>query len=205
MKRTLAQLAGLALTLAVLTLAGCNQRAAPPPALEVAQLFPTPRDVPAFTLTRSDGKPLTNADWKGRYTLVFMGYTHCPDICPTTLLTMHRMWAELKKAGVTDRVAVEFISVDPKRDTPKRLAEYVHGFDPAFTGATGSEAQLEKLSKALLLPFKIVPGAHGDYSVDHGATVAIIGPDAREIGVFMPPLHAAPMVVDLQRMVAWKP
>jgi protein SCO1/2 len=204
MKRILAQIAGLALALVALTLAGCSMHSAPPPALEVAQLFPTPRDVPEFALTRSDGKPQTRADWKGRYTLVFMGYTHCPDICPMTLLTLRRMWATLKKAGVTDRVAVEFISVDPGRDTPKRLAEYVHWFDPAFTGATGSDAELQKLSTALMLPFKIIPGAHNSYSVDHSATLAIIGPDGKEIGVFMPPLHAAPMAIDLQHLVAWK-
>lgn len=205
MKRFLPQIAGLALALAALTLAGCSMHSVPPPALEVAQLFPVPRDVPEFALTRSGGKPLANADWKGRYTLVFMGYTHCPDICPTTLLTLRTMWATLKKAGVTDRVAVEFISVDPKRDTPKRLAEYVHWFDPAFSGATGSEMQLQKLSKALMLPYQIVFSANSNYSVDHSATIAIIGPDAREIGVFMPPLHAAPMAIDLQRLVAWKP
>jgi protein SCO1/2 len=204
MKRFHPRIARPALALIALTLAGCNIHPAPPPALEVAQLFPVPRTVPGFTLTRSDGQPLMHADWKGRYTLVFMGYTHCPDICPTTLLTLRSLWGALRKAGLTDRVAVEFISVDPGRDTPKRLAEYVHWFDPAFTGATGSAAELDKISRALMLPFKIVPGAHGGYSVDHSATLAIIGPDAREIGVFMPPLHAAPMAADLKRLLAWK-
>ena len=188
--------------LAVALLAGCSR--SPPPALQVAQLFPVPRATPAFTLTRSDGKPLTRADWRGRYTLVFMGYTHCPDICPTTLLTLRAMWNALDQAGVSKHVGVDFVSVDPGRDTLPLLGEYVHGFDAAFVGATGSEAQLEKLSEALLLPYRIVPAAHGGYAVDHSATVAIIGPDAREIGVFMPPLHAAPMAADLERLLAWK-
>ncbi len=188
--------------LAVALLAGCSR--SPPPALQVAQLFPVPRTTPAFTLTRSDGKPLTRADWRGRYTLVFMGYTHCPDICPTTLLTLRTMWNALDQAGVSKRVGVDFVSVDPGRDTLPLLGEYVHGFDAAFVGATGSEAQLKKLSEALLLPYRIVPAAHGGYAVDHSATIAIIGPDAREIGVFMPPLHAAPMAADLERLLAWK-
>lgn len=192
----------LALLLPVL--AACSHQDAPRPALEVAQLFPKPREIPAFTLTRSNGQPLTKADWKGHYTLVYMGYTNCPDICPTTLLTLRRMWADLKKDGDTGHVGVEFISVDPGRDTPKRLAEYTHWFDPAFTGATGSHAELEKLSRALMLPFQITPGKNGQYSVDHSATIAIIGPDAHEIGVFMPPHHATPMATDLARLVAWK-
>ncbi len=187
---------------AVALLAGCSR--SPPPALQVAQLFPVPRAVPAFTLARSDGKPLTRADWRGRYTLVFMGYTHCPDICPTTLLTLRATWNALDKAGVSKRVGVDFVSVDPRRDTLPLLGEYVHGFDATFVGATGSEAELKKLSAALLLPYRIVPGAHGGYGVDHSATVAIIGPDAREIGVFMPPLYAAPMAADLERLLAWK-
>jgi len=190
--------------LSVALLAGCS-RSTPPPALHVAQLFPVPRTVPAFTLTRSDGKPLTRADWRDRYTLVFMGYTHCPDICPTTLLTLRTMSNALGKAGVSKRVEVDFVSVDPGRDTLPLLGEYVHGFDAAFVGATGSEAQLKKLSKALLLPYRILPSAHGGYDVDHSATVAIIGPDAREIGVFMPPLYATPMATDLERLLAWKP
>ena len=205
MKRIAQSIAGPTLMLLALSLAGCGSRSDPPPTLSVAQLFPAPRAVPAFTLTRSDGKPLTRADWKGRYTLVFMGYTHCPDICPTTLLTMRRMWADLQRLGINNHVAVDFISVDPGRDTPQRLAEYTHWFDPAFTGATGTPAELEKLSKALMLPFAIVPGKDGQYSVDHSATIAIIGPDATEIGVFMPPPHATPMAADLQRLVAWKP
>ena len=189
--------------LVVALLAGCS-RSPPPPALQVAQLFPVPRAVPAFTLARSDGTPLTRADWRGRYTLVFMGYTHCPDICPITLLTLRTMWNALDKAGVSKRVGVDFVSVDPRRDTLPLLGEYVHGFDATFVGATGSEAELKKLSAALLLPYRIVPGAHGGYGVDHSATVAIIGPDAREIGVFMPPLYAAPMAADLERLLAWK-
>lgn len=205
MKLPFPRITGLLLALLFPVLAGCSHSANSPPALEVAQLFPKPREIPSFTLARSDGKPLTKADWKGRYTIVYMGYTNCPDICPTTLLTLRRMWTDLKKDGDTVHVAVEFISVDPGRDTPKRLAEYTHWFDPAFTGATGSHEELEKLSRALMLPFVITSGKDGHYSVDHSATIAIIGPDAREIGVFMPPHHATPMAADLARLVAWKP
>ena len=192
-----------ALLVLALLLGACGRNTAPPQ-LEMAQLFPQARPLPSFQLRRSDGQPLTRADFRGRYTLVFMGYTHCPDICPTTLLTLRHMWDDLRRRGQNDKVAVVFVSVDPQRDTPQLLAAYVHGFDPAFQGATGSPTQLQTLSQALMLPFRIVPGKDGHYAVDHSATLAIVGPDAEEIGVFMPPLHATPMAADLARLIAWR-
>ncbi len=91
---------------------------AAPPRLEAAVLYPAPRALPAFQLTRSNGEALTLADWKGHWTVAFFGYTNCPDVCPTTLAAFKQVWKLLDAAGVASTMRFDFISVDPARDTP---------------------------------------------------------------------------------------
>lgn len=175
--------------------------AAPPPATQAALLYPAPRAVPDFHLTRADGSPLTLADWRGRWTLAFFGFTHCPDVCPTTLGTLKQVWARLDPA-LRDRVRVDFVSVDPQRDTPEQLGKYVAYFSPDFVAATGSDEALTALTRSLGLLYARVPGEAGDYSVDHSAQVVIIDPQGRLVGMFRPPLDAAKITADLATLTA---
>ena len=175
-----------------------------PPPMQSAQVYPQPRPLPAFALTQSDGKPLTAAAWRGRYTLVFFGYTRCPDVCPTTLATLHQALQQLRAQGLGERVRVDFISVDPQRDTPARLAAYAHAFDPQFVGATGPDAQLQPLTRALGIVYARTPDGHGGENVDHSGAVALIDPQGRELAVFLPPLRAAAIADDLARLIAWR-
>lgn len=175
-----------------------------PPPMQSAQVYPQPRPLPAFALTQSDGKPLTVADWQGRYTLVFFGYTRCPDICPTTLATLHRALQQLRAQEPGTQVQVDFISVDPQHDTLPRLAAYVRAFDPGFIGATGPDAQLQPLTRALGVVYARTPDGHGGESIDHSGVVVLIDPHGRELAVFLPPLRAAAIADDLARLIAWR-
>jgi len=170
-----------------------------PPNLQAALLYPAPRTVPEFHLTRADGAPLTNADWQGRWTLVFFGFTHCPDVCPTTLGTLKQVWTRLAPAQ-RERLRVDFVSVDPQRDTPEQLGRYVAFFSPDFIAATGSDTELTALTRALGLLYVRVPGENGDYSVDHSAQVILIDPQGRLVGLFRPPLDAGRIAADLAQL-----
>ncbi len=184
---------------------GLRSHAPPqPPPMQSAQVYPQPRPLPAFALTQSDGKPLTAAAWQGRYTLVFFGYTLCPDVCPTTLATLHQALQQLRAQGLGEQVQVDFISVDPQRDTPARLAAYVHAFDPQFVGATGPDAQLQPLTRALGIVYARTPDGHGGESIDHSGAVVLIDPQGHELAVFLPPLRATAITGDLARLIAWR-
>jgi protein SCO1/2 len=163
--------------------------------------YPSPRAIAEFQLTRSDAKPLTQADFQGHWNLVFFGFTNCPDICPNTLGVLKQVNARLAKAGVAERVRVHFISVDPQRDQPDTLGRYAAFYDPSFVAATGSDEELTKLTRSLGVMYTREPAKDGQYSVDHSASIALIDPQARLVGLFRPPLDAAAIEADLQNLV----
>lgn len=170
------------------------------PKLEAAVLYPSPRDLPDFRLERADGGTLTHADWKGRWTVAFFGYTNCPDVCPTTLATFKQVFARLRADRVADKVRFDFISVDPARDTPDVLGKYVGYFDRDFVAATGSDEELTRLTRALGLIYSREKTASGDYAVDHSASAIIVDPSGREVGLFRPPFDANAIAADLKKL-----
>jgi len=121
-----------------------------------------------FALTDFNGQPRTLADFRGKLVVVFFGYLHCPDVCPTTLATLA---AARKKLGPdAARVQVVFITADPQRDTPEPLRQYVTAFDPTFLGLRGSAEQTEQVAKAFKVIIQKNPaGADGSYTVDHSS------------------------------------
>jgi protein SCO1/2 len=175
---------------------GAHRFAATAPALQAGVLFPAPRALPDFHLTRADGGALTLADWKGRWTIAYFGYTNCPDVCPTTLATFKQVWKQLDAPSAA-RLRFDFISVDPARDTPDQLARYVGYFDPDFIAATGNDEELTRLTRALGLVYSRQADADGNYAVDHSASAVIIDPHGREVGLFRPPFEAAKIAADL--------
>jgi protein SCO1/2 len=169
--------------------------------LQAVKLFDHPRDLPAFSLAQSDGTQLVPGELKGHWTLVFLGFTHCPDVCPTTLAQLaqaQKQWAGLPEST---RPRVLFVSVDPERDTPDRIGEYAHGFDRDTLAATTDIPALENFARSLSLVFMKVPAPAGvpadQYSVDHSATLAVLDPQARMAGVIQPPLDAKAIAADL--------
>ncbi len=135
-----------------------------------------------FTLVDQDGKALTDRDMKGKPYLVFFGYTHCPDICPTTLFEISEVLNAMGKDA--DRINALFISVDPDRDTPAVMKDYLSSFDPHLRGATGSEKQLAAVEKAYRVYAKKVPTKDGDYSMDHSAVVYLMDKQGRFVAPF---------------------
>ena len=136
-----------------------------------------------FALTDQNGKQITDADLKGKPFLVFFGYTHCPDVCPTALFEISEVMRALGPDA--DRTAALFISVDPDRDTPAVLKDYLSSFDPHLRAATGKQAALDKIEKEYRVYAKKVPtGKDGDYSMDHSAIVYLMGKDGQFVAPF---------------------
>lgn len=165
--------------------------------MQTVRLFDSPRALPAFRLTAADGSALTDGSLKGHWTLVFLGFTRCEDVCPTTLQNLavaQKAWADLP-ANSTPRVL--FVSVDPERDTPQKVGEYTRFFSPKFVGATAELPMLESFAKNLGMVFMKVPTANGDYEMDHSASVSLIDPQGRMAGLIRPPLEPAKIGADL--------
>lgn len=158
-------------------------------------LWPDPPVVPPLKLTRDDGTSFTLDDLRGKWTLMFFGFTHCPDVCPTTMEILAQVHTILKKTPpYASRGQVVFVSVDPDRDTPAQLAQYVHYFHHDFIGATGPEAELKPLAQALGVLFMKVAEGGPDYTVDHSAGVFFIDPAGRLVSVVTPP-HTADALI----------
>jgi len=131
-----------------------------------------------FHLTDHDGRPRSLADFKGKAVMLFFGFTHCPDVCPTTLSDMVRVVDRLGKDG--GRVQGLFVTVDPKRDTPQVLAKYVTAFDPSFLGLYGDESKTATLAKEFKIFHSAQPAdAHGNYMVTHSNAIYVYDPRGR--------------------------
>ncbi len=146
-----------------------------------ATILPEAKVLKDFNLIDFDEQPFTLEKLKGHWSLIFFGYTNCPDICPTALTSMVEVNKALDKAPqVKKQIQTIFVSVDPKRDTPAHLKEYVSFFSPDFYAATGSDEELKHLTKQLALNFQLQkPDEKGNYLVDHSAWLVVIDPDAR--------------------------
>ena len=139
-----------------------------------------------FTLTDGTGKPVTDRDFRGKYMLVYFGYTHCPDVCPTTLSDIA---AALKLMGPkAASLAPVFITVDPARDTPAVIGHYAAQFSPAITGLSGTPAEIEAVANEYHVYYAKHPKTEAelDYSVDHSSVLYLMGPD----GGFVAPIPA---------------
>ncbi len=146
----------------------------------------------SFTMIRQDGRVVTNADLAGHPYLVFFGYTHCPDFCPTALFDISAVFKEL---GPDRKVAALFVTVDPARDTPEILKTYLENFDSRIIGVTGDPAKTEAIAKAFRVFAEKVPGEKpGDYTVDHTGIVYLMDKRDRLVSAFnlsRPPQQAA--------------
>jgi protein SCO1/2 len=164
------------------------------PRLASGTWLPQARALPDFSLTDVYGRPFTHADLAGTPTLVFFGFTHCPDVCPTTLLKLARIH---KAAGIAN-LKVLFISIDPQRDTPQAVGLYVHAFDPDFTGVTGDPQAISRVATQFGVAVSRVELPGGDYTMDHSAVVFLLDDAARIAAIFTPPFEVAPFAADLR-------
>ncbi|MEO5375608.1 MAG: SCO family protein [Alphaproteobacteria bacterium] len=134
-----------------------------------------------FTLVNQDGKTVTDADFHGRFMLIYFGYTYCPDLCPTSLQAMTEAIEQLP-AEKRERVVPVLITIDPERDTPTHLKNYVGAFGPNVVGLTGSPEQIAAVAKAFRVYFARVEGEYGmPYLMDHTSIIYVMGPDGKYV------------------------
>jgi protein SCO1/2 len=174
-----------------------------PPPTQNATLLPTPRPLPELSLVDADGKPLTTNYFRSGWTIVFFGFTHCPDVCPTTLALLAQTRRELADVPATQQPRVLLVSVDPERDTPEKLKEYVAFFDKSFNAATGHVEQVEKTAAAFMVPFAKVSTPDGGYSMDHGAGIFFVAPSGAIVAYSSPPLQPQALAQDYRTTVAY--
>jgi protein SCO1/2 len=169
--------------------------------LAKATLLTPPRPLPDFQLTDQDGAAFNLSHLRNRWSLLFFGFTHCPDVCPTTLGVLARAERELAELPPNERPQIVFVSVDPKRDTPQQLASYVKFFSSTFTGVTGTQQSIDDFTRALGVPVAITPTENGDYSVDHSAAIFLIDPQGAMRALFSTPHTALVIADDYRRIV----
>jgi len=159
---------------------------------QVITLFPDPRPLTAFTLTDHKDRVFDLASLQGKWSFLFFGYTHCPDVCPTTLAVLARAHDNIARNTLgAEGIQFIFVSVDPNRDTAGELRQYVEYFDTSFLGVTGDNAQIANLAGQLGAAYQvaITPGME-NYPVYHTAAVFLVDPQARYHAVFTPPYDA---------------
>ncbi|MDX1569252.1 MAG: SCO family protein [Xanthomonadales bacterium] len=180
-----------------------GQRHSAAAAWNSALFYPEPRTIDHFELTGGDRQPFTPASLEGQWDLLFFGFTHCPDICPNTLAVLADVRSRLVDAGL-EAPQVTLISVDPERDDLEKLDEYVRFFDPTFHGATGDPAMLEAFTRNVGIAYFVAEHEPGDrdYTVDHSASILIVDPDGRLVGLFRPPAEPGAIAEDLARLLA---
>lgn len=163
------------------------QTTASEPQYRYYQPYPAARELSDFTFNRANGQTLTRADLNGHWTLVFLGYTHCPDICPTTLAALNKVYPQLTTLSPELPVQIMFLSVDPNRDTPERLAAYKAYFNDDFIAATADHGQVFPFVRSIGMMYAISESTEADdYLVDHSGSIVVIGPDATARGRFKP-------------------
>ena len=170
------------------------------PTFAALKVLPEPRVLADFDLVDQAGQPFSLERLRGKWSLLFFGFTYCPDICPGTLYDLARVHQALNEAEQElEEHQIALVSVDPERDTPARMAEYVSFFDPDFLGITGEPKQISPLALRIGVAYRIEPHEPGSqsYAVDHSASVFLIDPQSRLHGVFPAPHDPELMIRDL--------
>jgi protein SCO1/2 len=167
-----------------------------------AQLVPS-RALPDFNLIDQQGRSFGSANLHGHWSIMFFGYTNCPDFCPTTLSTLAALEKRLRAAKGALLPQVLFVSVDAKRDTPEQLAKYVPYFDPSFIGLTAADQpSIEAVARKLGVAVVITPMQDGTYTVDHSGALFVLDPAGRLAAILTGPFTVPALAADWQRITA---
>lgn len=169
-------------------------------------LLPTPREIAPFNLVDHHGRQFTNASLTGHWSLLFFGFTSCPDVCPVTLAALAQVEKKLSDAGqrdLLDELQVYFVSVDPERDDAAVIEKYVGAFSPRFIGVTGSRDELASFAQQLNVAFMKVPDSNGGYVIDHTGNIVIVDPKGHYAG-FMKLPHQADRIAMAYKSIARK-
>lgn len=166
-----------------------------------------PQTIKPFQLTRHDGQPLNVDSFKGKWTMLFFGYTHCPDICPMALSILRGIKLNIDEQypQQTQDTQFIFVSVDGKRDTPTQLGQYITYYHPEFIGATGTEKQVNVLTRQLNIVYMKMPEQEdGSYIINHSSTILLVAPDGKLVGRFSTPHEIADIIqryIDMRQFI----
>lgn len=164
-----------------------------------AIVFDKPRTLRPFELTDHKGETFLPENLENQWTLMFFGFTTCPDVCPTTLATLSK-WIETLDGDIAKNTRIVMVSVDPARDTPAKLADYMTHFNPGFVGVTGEFLNIKRLTDDLNVAFNKV-ALEDDYTVDHSANLVLINPYGHYHGFFKPPFNLSGLKLTYQSIV----
>ena len=169
-------------------------------------LYPEQKTFSGFTLIDKNKQKITSESFKEGWTLLFFGYTHCPDVCPTTLSELQKTFKILNKNNLKSMPKVLFVSVDSQRDTPDLLREYIHFFNKDFNAATADKGNILSIASQIGVAYHIGDHKEGDlnYDVDHTAAVFLVNPEAKLYGIFRSPHEADKIALDLTSLIGTK-
>lgn len=172
------------------------------PSYQALKLFPEGKAFSGFQLTSHLGNKWTNEQFKGNHSIVFFGFANCPDICPTTLLEMQKIDKILKQNQIAPPNFV-FISVDPDRDTPERLNDFINYFSPEFKALTGDAANVLSIATQLGVAYHVAEHKKGDlvYDVDHASALFVLNTKGERIGIFPAPHDVDTIAADIQLLM----
>lgn len=175
------------------------------PTLAKATLLEPARPLPPLSFVDQQGEPFGPERLRGHWSILFFGFTHCPDVCPTTLALLAQVEKQLADLPPEQRPQIVLMSVDPQRDTPEQLAKYVKSFSPTFTGVTGEQAAMHEFAQKLGVPVAITQLPNGGYTVDHSAAIFVIDPSGSLRALSSTP-HNVPIIAsDYRSIVAAYP
>lgn len=174
-----------------------RQKSTPPPQIS-ATLMPQPKPLQPVRLLDHNNQPFGLERLRGQWTFLFFGYTHCPDVCPSALIDFRNVHKQLQDhPAVLNNTRFTLVSVDPGRDTPAHLRDYMQYYHPDFVGVTGEEQEIKRLARQAGA-FYMVNASEGtqDYLIDHSASILLVDPQARIYSIFSPPHQAATITTD---------
>lgn len=159
-------------------------------------LLPQSRNLPELSLINQDGQTVAVDQLKDQWSLLFFGYTFCPDICPATLAQLRQLQGQLPPETLA-KLRIVLVTVDPHRDTPEQLKKYLEYFDAGFIGLTGEEAIIQKLANGVSIPYIPADTSKENYTVDHSGNLVLIGPDGKQRGFIRAPINNTKLAAQL--------
>lgn len=170
------------------------------PTLAKATLIDPARPLPPLAFIDQNGQPFSPEQLRGHWSILFFGFTSCPDVCPTTLALLAQVEQKLADMPTEQRPHIVLVSVDPKRDTPERLAQYVKSFSPTFTGITGEQDAIHEFALKMGVPVAISQQPGGNYTVDHSAAIFVVDPNGALRALSSTP-HEVPIIAEDYRSI----
>ncbi len=171
------------------------------PVLFTGTLIEPPRPLPEFSLLDGRNQSFKRANLKDHWSLLFFGFTNCPDVCPNTLSVLSQVNKQLADLPLLRRPVVIFVSVDPQRDSPDKVDAYARFFNADFVGVTGALEEIDNVTRTIGVPVARVPLGSGGYTVDHSGAVFAIDPDGALRAVFSSPQDSTELAADYRRLV----